>query len=184
MALLVVLSSLLFYSATKRIFSSSRAALICSSIYVLSGTIWFASVFDSGLFANFYGILSALFLIIALLGVINDFRAPAAWIIFLIAVINAYFSHYTLLTILPAILLIPVLQFFHSSKNRSATIEYLIPSLVIVVPALIPLAIDPSLGSRILFLAASGGGVLDRKYGSFCCSFLDTRSGLPCPGDL
>ncbi len=37
MAILVVLSSLLFYSSTKRVFSSSRIGLICTLIYVLSG---------------------------------------------------------------------------------------------------------------------------------------------------
>lgn len=161
MAILVVLSSLLFYSATKRIFLNTRAALICATIYVLSGTIWFASVFDSGLFANFYGILAALFLLIAFVAVTNDPRSPSAWIVFLIAVVDAYFSHYTLLTILPAILLVPVLHFlFAEKKDLSSIVDSLAPALVIVLPAIVPLIFFPSLGARILYLASSGGGQL------------------------
>jgi len=160
MAILVVLSSLLFYSATKKIFSSSIIGLICTSIYVLSGTIWFASVFDSGLFANFYGILSALFLLVALVGVVNNLRAISSWIIFLIAVVNAYFSHYTLLTILPAILFLPLLQLVLVKKNKTPVIGYLVPALVVIIPAVIPLVVFPGLGSRIISLASSGGGTL------------------------
>lgn len=160
MAILVVLSSLLFYSATKRIFLNPTVALICAAIYVLSGTIWFASVFDSGLYANFYGILAALFLLISLIGVINEFRAVQSWVVFLISVINAYFSHYTLLTILPAILLLPLLQLFFARKDKQTVIGFLIPALVIVVPAVVPLVVFPGLSSRIIFLASSGGGSL------------------------
>lgn len=160
MAILVILSSLLFYSATKKIFSSSRVALIATGIYVLSGTIWFASVFDSGLFANFYGILAALFLLIALLGVINNFRAPSAWAIFLVAVVNAYFSHYTLLTLIPAIVLLPALQLLSVKKWDRTLVSYLVPALAVILPAVVPLIVFPNLGARILRLASSGGGVL------------------------
>ena len=160
MAILVVLSSLLFYSSTKRIFSSSRIALVCTIIYTLSSTIWFASVFDSGLFANFYGILAAQFLLIALIPVAQNLKSYSAWVIFLLAVINAYFSHYTLLTILPAIILLPVLQIVFAKKANFSVTSYLAPALVIIVPAVVPLVLFPSLGARILSLASSGGGVL------------------------
>jgi hypothetical protein len=159
MAILVVLSQFLFYAAAKRIFSDSRVALITTVIYVLSGTIWFGSVFDSGLYANFYGIVSALFLLIALISVSTEFSVPSL-LIFLISVVNAYFSHYTLLTILPAILFVPLFQFFLTKERRETFRNYFIPAIIIIAPAIIPLIIFPGLGQRILQLASGGGGLL------------------------
>jgi len=160
MAILVVLSSILFFSSTKRIFQDTRIALVTTGIYVFSGTIWFASVFDSGLFANFYGILAAMFLLIALNNIVGNWKSSSAWIIFLISVVNAYMSHYTLLTILPAILLLPFLNYFMAKDKRQNLRGYLFAALVIIAPAIIPLVLIPGLGQRIISLASSGGGLL------------------------
>ncbi|MDA4129582.1 MAG: hypothetical protein OK457_02315 [Thaumarchaeota archaeon] len=159
MAILVILSQLLFFSAAKRIFSDSRAAIIASTIYVLSGTIWFGSVFNSGLYANFYGILSALILLIALNTLSSNF-SYSAWVIFLITAVNAYFSHYTLLTLIPAILFMPLLHFLRTKEKRSTLRDYLVPAIILVVPAIVPLVLYPGLGQKIIQLASSGGGAL------------------------
>ena len=103
---------------------------------------------------------AAMFLMIALTGVIGDWRSSSNWIIFLISVVNAYMSHYTLLTILPAMLLLPVLQYLFDRRKRQNLNGYLYPAILIVAPAVIPLIAIPSLGERILSLASSGGGLL------------------------
>ena len=158
MAILVALSPLLFFHASKKLFSSARAALIVTIIYSFSGMVWYAGVFDSGLYPNFYGILAALFLIIT---VVNLTERPStlAWIAFLIALINGYMSHYSFLTLLPALLVLPVLRLALVRNLKDSSLRgYAIAAVVALAPAAVPFLVYPNLASRILFLATSGGG--------------------------
>ena len=116
MAILVTISPLLFFYAAKKIFASERAALITTIIYSFSGMVWFAGVFDSGLYPNFYGILAALFLIITVINLVENTKSILPWAVFVIALINAYMSHYSLLTLLPSLILLPLLRLI---KTRS-----------------------------------------------------------------
>ena len=158
MAILVALSPLLFYHASRKLFSSPRAALIITVIYAFSGMVWYAGVFDSGLYPNFYGILAILFLIIS---VINLTERPSALggVAFIIALINGYMSHYTFLTLLPALLVLPILRLTLVRNIKDASLRgYAISAIVALAPAAVPFLVYPNLASRILFLATSGGG--------------------------
>lgn len=171
MALLVALSPLVFYLAAKSLFSRRLAALTVATLYVFSGTVWFSGVFNSGLFPNFFGILAALFLIVAAARVASAVRSPKAWVVFVLALVMAYFSHYTIVTLIPSLLVLPVLQYF---RDRKQTLAYLAPAAAAVAPGLVGLAFFPSLLSKALHLAVRGGGVLS---GSTALS--SALSGLP-----
>ena len=71
---LTVLSPLLFYLAAQRLFASVAVSTITAAVYSLSATIWFSSIFNSGLYANFFGILASLFLIVAFLDAASSCR--------------------------------------------------------------------------------------------------------------
>ena len=159
MAILVTISPLLFFLASKKILGSERAGLIVTILYSFSGMVWFAGVFDSGLYPNFYGILAALFLIVAIINVVKT-KSLLPWVVFAIALVNAYMSHYSFLTLLPSLILLPVFRLIKiRSVADSSFRRYLIAAIVTIAPAGIPLILYPNLASRILSLATSGGGV-------------------------
>lgn len=160
MAILVTISPLLFYLASKKIFENERAALITTVIYSFSGMVWFAGVFDSGLYPNFYGILAILFLIIALMKIIENAKSYLPWAVFVLALINLYVSHYSIVTILPAILLLPLFRLVQMRKITDVSFRrYLFVAIITIAPAAVPFLFYPNLGSHILYLATSGGGV-------------------------
>lgn len=157
MAILVILSPLVIYYAAKSLTSNDAAALVTSIFYSLSGMIWYAGVFDSGLYPNFYGIISALFIVAVLIQFQRQPSSVSNWILLAFATINGYMSHYTFLTVLPALLVIPIMH-FASRRNISDLRRYLFPPLAVILPTVIPTMAFPSLVSRVLFLAEQGGG--------------------------
>src|SRR5437660_3877174 len=98
MAILVVLSPLFIYQVSVKLFDNQSAALLNVAIYAFSGTIWFGSVFNSGLYANFFGILVALFLLSSLVSVTRPNSPRLTWLVFLLSTAAAYMSHYTEIT--------------------------------------------------------------------------------------
>jgi len=159
MAILVTISPLLFFYAAKKIFASDRAAMITTILYSFSGMVWYAGVFDSGLYPNFYGILAALFLIVAVINVVES-KSFLPWILFAIALINAYMSHYSLLTLLPSLILLPIFRLIRVRSVADPSFRrFLTAAIITIAPAGVPLVLYPNLASRILFLATSGGGV-------------------------
>jgi hypothetical protein len=173
MAILVVLSALVFYLGAKRILSSSLAAFVATLIYSLSGTIWFVSVFNSGLYPNFYGIMSALFLFVVLATMVSGLSWQK-WIVFLLASINLFMSHYTALTIIPVVILLPVISAVQH-KPEAKKIAY--PAIFLTAVIGVPLLIDPALTNYVLFLASQGGGSI---VGSTTLS--NSLSGFPVLG--
>ena len=174
MAALVVLSIPLVYLAVRRVFASPGAALVTTCIYSLSGTIWFESVFNTGLFPNFFGILSSMLLLSVAIDLTEDVRSPRLWVVFSLALLMAYFSHYSTLTILPSLLVLPVVQFI---KSRSGYLPLAIPGLVSVTPVVLAAWAFPTLSSNAFSLAESGGGFI---YGSTALSA--ALSGVPFLG--
>src|SRR6266571_9555342 len=59
MAILVFFSPLLVYLVSVKLFKSQTVGLLNSFVYSFSATIWFGSVFNAGLYANFFGVLIA-----------------------------------------------------------------------------------------------------------------------------
>jgi len=172
MALLACFSPLLVFAASKKIFENNNTVgLLAALIYSLSGSIWFPMLLDSGLYANFYGVLSALFLLIVFFAVIQYPKSALTWILFLVAVVNSYVSHYTILTLFPVLLIAPLIQYFlhrrsigikgnNQFKSRNVIDDhqfrnYLLPGLVALLPSIIGLLSFPSLANVILSLGTS-----------------------------
>jgi len=154
MGVLVVLSPLVVYAACRRIFASSRAGLVTVTIYVLSGTIWFDSVFDAGLYANFFGILASLFFVVAFLQVSQGIRSIRSWLVFSFALFMVYLSHYSSVTVFPALLILPLVAFALGGRDVG---RYLIPGVAALVPAAVALVAYTNFPA-ILRLALSGPG--------------------------
>jgi hypothetical protein len=147
MGVLVLLSPLVVYTASKRILASSRAGLVTVAIYALSGPIWFTSVFGTGLYANFFGILACLFFLVAFLQIAEGIRNPRSWVVFSLALVMIYFSHYSSVTLFPALLILPLVRFAFERRDVK---RYFLPALVALVPAAVALVAFPNLFSLLL----------------------------------
>jgi len=156
MGILTVFSPLLVFVAVNSLTQSKRVGLIASLLYVTTGFVWFGSVFDAGLYANFYGILSILLVFALVPTVLSQPRNPGLWLAFLVAVGSGYLSHYSFVTIIPALLALPIVVFALERKVSPRTI--VIPALV-VLPGIIGAVLRPDLvGLLVQFVEAQGGG--------------------------
>lgn len=152
-AILVSLSPLLFFLCTRKLFRSRKVALISTSIYALSGSIWVGSVLNAGLYANFFGILISMFFLY-LFAAAEESRRLSNFLSLLISLPALYMSHYTAVVILFAVFFFPFFQLL----VRRATLQSFYPTIVSAAPALIAVALRPNLPSLLLNLAVSGGG--------------------------
>jgi hypothetical protein len=162
MAIIILLSPFLFFLVGKKIFGNiERVGLIVAVIYVFSGTAWFAGVLGSGLYANFYGTLAALFFIFALINLVADPKSYVMWSVYLLSLINAYMSHYTVLTILPAILALPLIQALTNKRRSESAKWYLIAAIIAIAPIVIAVLAEPKLVSFFISLTYQSQGVLN-----------------------
>ena len=126
-------------------FFKYELSLITTIIYSFSGMVWYAGVFDSGLYPNFYGILAALFLIICVINMAEDTKSYLPWLAFIMALINAYMSHYSLLTLLPSLILLPLLRLIKTRSLLDQSFRrYLIAVVITIAPAGVPLYLSKS----------------------------------------
>jgi len=157
MATLIVLSPLLVYLVSVRLFRSSVAGLLSCVVYSFSGTIWFGSVFNSGLYANYFGVLVAFFLISSFIDIASPGVPRSTWLVFGIAVAATYFSHYTAVTVLGAVFLTVVLQ---AAFRRNDARPLVAPSIALLAPGAIVAVAYPRLVGLVFNLATQGGGSL------------------------
>ena len=155
MAVLVALSPLLFYLAAAQLFRSERAGQISAAVYALSGPIWYLMVFDTGLYPNFFGVLASLLLIVALVWVVGSPGDRGSWLAYLVALSMAYLSHYTTVTILPALLVLAVWQLF---RGKGDWMSYSKPAIAAALPLAAAVLLSPSTLPHLLQLALAGGG--------------------------
>ena len=156
MGILTALSPLLVFVAVNSVAESKRAGLIASLLYVITGFVWFGSVFDAGLYANFYGILSILLLLALVPVVLKSPRNPGLWLAFVIAVGSGYVSHYSYVTIMPALIALPVAVFLVERKLRWPALAI---SAVAIFPGLVGAALRPDLVAQLFaFIQAPQGG--------------------------
>lgn len=154
MAILVLLSPLLVYAATEDLFESKRAALISTLVYVGAGYIWFASVFDAGLYANFYGIIASLSLIVAFKHFLNTDERPGGWLVLLLAVVNAYFSHYSTLALAIPLLALP---FLFRIKEKAMLRRVSLGVSTFLVPGIVGVLAFPQFALSVLSVSYSLG---------------------------
>jgi hypothetical protein len=138
MALLVLASPAVIYLLSRELIGE-RAALWSVALYVLSGFVWFGMVFNAGLYPNFLGVLSSIFLIFAVVRsakVGKKKRRTTGLLLLSAAVVFALFSHYSVLLVFPplalwlarrrlwhalAILLVPPLLLFLALPDLVST---------------------------------------------------------------
>jgi hypothetical protein len=149
MALLAILSPLLIYLAAERLFASQTCGLIAAVLYALSGPIWFGSVFLTGLYPNFFGILAALFLLVAFVDAGLGARGRGPIIALVLATFAAYFSHFSIVTVLPAILIFPVVA--RAFRWKAAGARPFVAAGIVILPGLAGVAVYPHEIARVLF---------------------------------
>jgi hypothetical protein len=156
MGILAVFSPLLVFAAVDSLTRSKRVGLIATLLYVSTGFVWFGMVFDSGLYANFYGILSILLLFALVPAVLREPRNPGVWLALVLAVGSGYLSHYSYVTVIPALVAVPIAFFV---LERKVSLPALAIPAVVVIPALVAAALRPDLVTLLVnFVQASGGG--------------------------
>ena len=158
MALLVALSPLLFYLIAQKLFSSNAAATIAALIYSLSGTIWFGSVFNAGLYANFFGILASLF---------SSHSVDRGWSepkrLEERGLSCAWLQSWRTSLIIPRlqsclrILILPLIEYFAA---KAFSKRLVIASLLVVVPAGITVLAYPTIINSLELASAGGGNVI------------------------
>jgi hypothetical protein len=156
MGIITAVSPLLVFASVSSLTNSKRVGLIAGLLYVSTGFVWFGGVFNSGLYANFYGILSILLLFAIIPGLTNHPRSPGIWIALLLAVGSGYLSHYSYVTIIPALIAFPVACFLLERKANIASVAVVV---VVVVPGILGAFFRPDLvGLLIQFVEAQAGG--------------------------
>jgi hypothetical protein len=154
MSILAALSPLLVYFAVSSLTASRRVGLAATLLYVSTGFMWFGSVFDAGLYANFYGILSILLLFALVPVVLRQPKSPGVWVALLLAVGSGYFSHYSYVTVIPALVALPVVLFVLDRKLSFPAVA--IP-VVLVAPGALAALLRPELVTLLVqFVQAPG----------------------------
>lgn len=155
MGIIAVLSPLLVFVAVGSLVRSKRVGLVATLLYVSTGFVWFGSVFNAGLYANFYGILSILLLFAIVPAVLKQPRSTGVWVALALAVGSGYFSHYSYVTVIPALLALPVAIFV---LERKVSLPAVAISAVVVVPGAVGAVLKPDLVTLLIqFVTASGG---------------------------
>jgi len=156
MGILAALSPLLVYAAVDSLTTSKRVGLVAALLYVSTGFVWFGSVFDAGLYANFYGILSILLLFALIPAVVKQPKSPGLWVALALAVGSGYFSHYSYVTVIPALIALPVAVFV---LERKVNLPSVAVSVLVVLPGAIAALLRPDLVTLLIqFVQATGGG--------------------------
>ena len=177
MGLLALLSSFWVYAASRRIFENDKSAFACSLVW-MSGAVWFGMVFNSGLWPNFYGLLSVLFLTTIALHFVeergeddNNFvfgttkpqrslQINSSTLGFLLvlpfALTNAFLSHYTVLLFLPGLLVICV------GRKRVAKSAFL--SFAIILPIILGYFAFGNVAVNLLGFLQEGEGLPVRMH--------------------
>ncbi|MDG6962095.1 MAG: hypothetical protein JRN25_07335 [Nitrososphaerota archaeon] len=155
MAILAVFSPLIFYLASSKLFADKMTSIIITAIYALTGTVWYVTVFDAGLYPNFFGILASLFMLVAFVDVVRKEAGALDWVVFSLAMVLFYMAHYSDVALLPVFLILPLYQLV---KDRSQFRRYMLPAIVLVAPAAIAALLLPGLYPYILALVENGRG--------------------------
>lgn len=156
MGILTALSPLLLFAAVRSLAKSKQVALIATLLYVSTGFVWFGSIFDAGLYANFYGILSILLLFALVPALLNQPKKPGLWVALVLAVGSGYLSHYSYVTVIPALIALPIAVL--AIERKVTPVSIAVPC-VVVVPAIVAAALSPGLVSLLIqFVQAQGGG--------------------------
>lgn len=131
MSALVVLSPMLVYSVAEDLFADKRSALLASAIFAFTGIIWAQMIYIDGLYPNFVAVLLELLLLAVFLELSRAYRSRSLWLASLVVLVAAYFSHFTVMAVLGAFVLLTV---FMALLRRQEFRGTLVATLVFVGP--------------------------------------------------
>lgn len=152
MAVLTLLSPLLIYTTSKGIFMDTYTAQLTSLAYVSTGFIWYGSVFNAGLYSNFYGILAGLSLVALLAKMLKQPSKPL-WLLYLMLILNLYVSHYSSLLLILSLPIAALVAMLKRTIRPRQSLPFIAPLAIGALGA----AIHPSLvGSLLSFLSPTG----------------------------
>jgi hypothetical protein len=154
--ILAILATPLVYVCGWKLFRSSTTGLFASFLYSLPAAIWFSSLFASGLYPNFFGVLSSLFLLVCF---VDSLEAPGlrTWVALILATVMLYLSHYSSLALLPVVMAAPILIWMTGRLKP----KLLAGVILVLLPGVAGIAIFPKLVTTLLtFLANPGGAVI------------------------
>jgi hypothetical protein len=162
MAIVAILSPFIVYLAAVRLFSNRIVALLATALYSLSGTVWYLAVFDSGLYPNFFGILASLFMIVTYIDVAKGAGGASRWCAFALALFTFYMSHYSVVVLLPAFLLVPLYQL---TKSGAEFRKFVLPSILVLVPAVLGAFLLPWIYQYVIALVENvRGNFISQSY--------------------
>ena len=152
MAVLTLLSPLLIYATSKGIFMDTYTAQLTSLAYVATGFIWYGSVFNAGLYSNFYGILAGLSLVALLAKMLKE-PSKLLWLLYLMLILNLYVSHYSSLLLILSLPIAAVVAILKRSITPKQSPPYIAPLAIGALGA----TVHPSMvGSLLSFLSPTG----------------------------
>lgn len=108
MYVLAFVSPVVCYLSVKPLIGK-KAAWTFALLWTLSGVIWWPMVIGVGLFPNFFGVLAALMLLGATKAAMDDLSPKKAGVLGLV-LLFALFSHYSVLTLFPALVVWALLK--------------------------------------------------------------------------
>lgn len=152
MGLLVVFSPIIVYKLAKEMAPEHASFHWFSSlIWVISGAVWFGMVFDSGLYANFFGVLASMVLGWSTLRLLRRETPTFSGLFwFVIALAFAAFSHYSILEMFPAVL---GLLLWKGVKDEKVRMKATLAVETLILPLLAAFAVFPDLASLLVATA-------------------------------
>jgi hypothetical protein len=105
--------------------------------------VWVNTYFATGLESNFYGFIASLFFIATLMVYFTYPKLPSSWLLLVIGTVNLLDSHYSSLTVLPAVVALCVAQLIRK-RSTSSLLSYGIPLGAILFSALALFVAFPS----------------------------------------
>lgn len=160
-AILAILATPLIFSFCSRIMADRRAGLFAAILYSLAASIWFGSLFNTGLYSNFFGILASLLVLMLTADVVQEGLSVGRAVPLSLGVAMLYLSHYSDVSVIPAVLTVPLILLATGKLQRRS----LAPPLALILPAVLVLASYPGLVGLLLgFLANAGGNVVGGTF--------------------
>lgn len=174
-AILAILGTPIMFLAASRLLDSKEAGVIASLLYSLMASIWFGAIFDSGLYPNFFGLLASLVVLVLVADVARDGLRPGVLLAMVAAVGTLYLSHYSDVSVIPAVASVPVVLLLKGKLQKAQ----LVPIAIVGIPAGIGAVLFPSMVAALAgFVVQAGGTVTGGTYLSGVLSPVPILSNL------
>ena len=161
MVILTVLSVPVVYLCAKTLSESEKIGLATALLYAVPGTIWFGLNFNAGLYPQFFGMLISLFALTLTARFVKEDNKRGLVLPLVLTIAAGYVSHFSFLTIIPAVIFLPVVI---QLRDHKFALSHWLPAAIMVVPGLVA-AVRPNFLSELVGIvgqseATAAGNVL------------------------